>query len=649
MPPMLPELQVVVCMDTEGPCADPGNPELIGTWDGIDAAMDKLFDPGFRARCPDPDGGELKIGWFFLTWTGFTTNPRVRAFGYHAVRDHYLGRWGTRLHETGDEQLWHYHHPAASGIGNEWGLDWSLGHEYEAIVSRQVLERSWFPVGYRAGGTIMSDVSSRWVDAWFPVDYTNRAPLILPGLVDWSTGVADWGLYHPSPEDFRRPGTGRRHMARCLDLVTGVHALSEADVVAAFERVEAGQPAILSCFDHDYRDIEGRLDALRELIAGVAGRHPGVRWRYAAPVEAVRRYLDVSTEQPLELDASSHGGAVHIRSSAPLFQSIPWLAVRTPSGDVHHVEEGLVRLEPTRWRWTPPAALEWEELGIAGSTDLGASAVALIRPDDGPGALFVRTPTDVSPVRPRSVWDHSKYYVELSIARASGTTPETDAAHQAAELLAARLEPGMTVLDAGSAAGHLERSLRLLGLEYHGIDLCDRTIEIGRILGEDRGLRGGALRALRLEDLPPGERYDAVVSLSVLAYFPAFELPLETMARAADRWLVVRSSFGDRTEIRYLPDALLEPGFQSLRTYLNVYARADVQAFLEREGFRVEWLEDARQRERFGGRPEVVGGIEIPYEFLVAERTAPRPSERDVLGDDFDEVAREWRAARSDR
>src|SRR3954468_13278954 len=104
---MLPEVQVVLCMDTEGPCADPGNPELLATWDAVDAAMDKLFDPSFRARLPDPGGGGLKIGWFFLSWTGLTTNPRSRALGYHAVRDHYLARWGSALDELGDEQHWH--------------------------------------------------------------------------------------------------------------------------------------------------------------------------------------------------------------------------------------------------------------------------------------------------------------------------------------------------------------------------------------------------------------------------------------------------------------------------------------------------------------------------------------------------------------
>jgi hypothetical protein len=611
-------VHVVVCMDTEGPCADPGNPELLGTWALVDAATDKLFSEDFRARLPDPAGGQLRIGWFFLTWTGFTSNPRQRAFGYHAVRDHYLERWGDRIAALGDEQCWHYHHPPASGVGNEWGLDWTSGDEHERILSRQLLERGWWPVCFRAGGTILDPVASRWVDRWFPFDYSNRAPLSLPGLVDWSTGVVDWTVYHPDPEDFRRPGAGRRRLARCLDLATNVHALDENDVEQAFVRAEGGAPAILAVFDHDYRDIAGRLDAFRELVHDVARRHPTVPWRYAAPVEAVRGLLELSRPRRLELEAAAAGGVVHVWSSEPVHQSIPWLALRARDGDIVHVEDGFLRLDETRWRWEPDR--DWEEAALAVSTDAGAAATVRITPRTGPGEVFLGRPTPSHPLRPRSIWEHTKRYTRSSVERSAGREPELDAAAQARDLLADRLRRGSTVLDVGSGAGHLWRSLRGLGLEYHGIDSYRRAIEIGRITLAETGLPASHLRALAIEDLPPEERYDAVVSLSTLLYAPDFRLPLEAMARAARHVLVVRSSFGERTEIRYLEDDLLESGFEQLRAYFSIFARDEVERFLRDEGFSVEWLEDRRQRDRFAGEAEIVGGIPLPYEFLVAER-----------------------------
>jgi len=611
-------VEVVVCMDTEGPCADPGDPELLATWEQVDRAMDKLFEAEFRARFPDPAGGGLRIGWFFLTWTGFTSNPRQRALGYHAVRDHYLDRWGERLQAYGDEQCWHYHQPPASGIGNQWGLDWSVSNEYEEILSRQVLERGWWPVCFRAGGTILDAVSSRWVDRWFPFDYSNRAPLDLPGLVDWSTGLAEWRPYHPDSEDFRREGSGRRRILRCLDLATGVHALSEEDVEQAFAQARDGAPAVLACFDHDYRDIAARLDELRALVHSVAARHPDVPWRYAAPVEAARRALGAPRPRRLELEPATTRGEVHVWASEPLFQSLPWLAVRTVDDEVVHVEEGLLRVDEMRWVWRP--GFEWREAAVAGSTDLGEAAVATFAPATGPGAAFLSRSIDVHPTAPRSIWEYTKRYTRSLVARGSGAEPELDSAAQARELLADRLQPGHTVLDVGCGAGHLWRSLRPLGLEYHGIDSHRRAVEIGRVVLADTGLPPERLRTLRVEDLPPGERYDAVVSLSTLMYAPDFRLPLDAMAEAAERCLIVRSGFGDATEIRYLPDVLLEPGFEDLRGYFSIFARSEVEAFLADAGFVVTWVEDRRQQERFGGRPEIVGGIELPYEFVVAER-----------------------------
>ena len=611
-------VQVVVCMDTEGPCADPDLPELLGTWEQIDAAMDKLFDDSFRKAWPDPAGGHIRFGWFFLTWTGFVSNPRQRASGYHAVRDHYLERWGAQLAPFGDEQCWHYHHPPASGVGNEWGLDWASGDEYDRILSRQVLERGWWPVCFRAGGTIMSPASSRWVDSWFPFDYSNRAPLMLPGLVDWSTGVAEWTLYQPDPEDFRRPGAGHRRVARCLDLATGLHVLGADDVEQAFACAEERRPAILAVFDHDYRDIAGRLDRLRELVHEVAERHPGIEWRYAAPVEAARAALDMSRPRRLQLEAAVSGGNVHVWSTEPVFQSVPWLAVRSATGEVAHVEDGLLRLEETRWVWEP--TLDWVDAAFAASTDAGEAATVHVTPATRPGEVFLSRATESHPLHPRSIWEHTKRYTRSAVERSAGREGELDSAAQAREILAPRLQPGESVLDVGCGAGHLWRSLRGLDVEYHGIDSFRRGIEVGRLTLADTGLPPSRLRELAVEDLPPDERYDVVVSLSTLLYAPDFRLPLQAMARAARGLLLVRSSFGERTDVRFLPDNLLEPGFERLDAYFSIFARNDVEKFLRGEGFRVEWIEDSRQRERFGGEPEVVGGIALPYEFLVAER-----------------------------
>lgn len=370
---------VVFCMDTEGPCADPSNPELLATWGAVNGAMDKLFDRQFRSAIVDPAGGRFTIGWFFLTWTGFTTNPRGRDFGYHKLRDHYRARWGALIDEYGDEECWHYHQPAASGIGNEWGPDWRSSSEYDQIISRQLLDRAWFPVCYRSGGTIMSPESSRWVDAWFPFDYTNRAPLNVPGLVDWSPGVAQWVPYHPSPEDFRKPGPGRRRMLRCLDLVTNLYTCREADVVEAFSEAAAGRSQVLAVFDHDYRDIRPRIEEFHELIGTVSARFRDVPWRYSGPVDAVRQFSHTVVPTPPTITLEPSGSVVKIRSTPEVFQAIPWVAVRTADGGVFHDVSNIVTMRAGLWHWTPPATVPWTEVAVGVSTIDGAAAVAQMK------------------------------------------------------------------------------------------------------------------------------------------------------------------------------------------------------------------------------------------------------------------------------
>lgn len=641
------KVYVVFCMDTEGPCADPGNAELLADWQRVDAAMDKLFDEQFRSAYPDSKGGHFKVGWFFLTWTGFTTNPRGRDFGYHKVRDHYMERWGDKIAAYGDEHCWHYHQPSESGIGNEWGLDWTVSHEYENIISRQLLERRWFPVCYRAGGTVMDPISSRWVDAWFPVDYTNRAPLHLPEIMDWSAGVREWKLYHPDTENFRKAGAGRRTMARCLDLVTNVYKLDDNEIRAAFERAKNGEPAILSFFEHDYRDIKPRIEAFHASLTAIAQEYPEVEWEFAAPVEAVRKYQHVPRVTRLSIEALQKDNELRVWSNVPLYQSIPWIAVRTSDGEVHHIVEGVVRVDDQHWHWRIPAELDWQEIGIGGSTSVGEAAVFAVRRNGKPLEDFFERPIEEHPLYPRAIWEHSTFFPDSCVARSSGHAPETDSVAQAVDILADKIEPGASVLDVGCAAGHAWHSFKKLGVEYYGIDSYVRGIEIGRQYLAETGLPVERLRSVALENLPPSERYDAVVCLNTLNYFPMYHQPLEVMARAAKHWLVIRSNFGDEDEVRFLPDILLADGFHTMRAYYNVFSRDGVQEFLEREGFVVSWVADRRQEERFGGEPEVVGGVVFNYEFLVAERVAPVPTEQAILGEYFGKASQEWRESRA--
>ncbi|MBT3603202.1 MAG: class I SAM-dependent methyltransferase [Candidatus Latescibacteria bacterium] len=471
----------------------------------------------------------------------------------------------------------------------------------------------------------MDPVSSRWVDNWFPFDYSNRAPLSLPSLVDWSTGINEWKLYHPDTEDFRQTGAGKRRMARCLDLVTNVSIFADNDIEAAFKQAHAGQTAILSCFDHDYRDIADRIHEFLDRIHHIASKYPDVPWQYAGPSEAIYRYLSVNSPPRLDIEIYRTANQVDIWSTAPLFQSIPWLTVRTPDGQIRHIEEGVLRRDAQHWTWEIPTDLNWVELGAGGSTELGASAVAKVCPDHQVAHTFLNTKTDTHPTHPRSIWEYSKPYAKTCVDRASQNVPTMDSIQQAFDLLHPHIKPKMSLLDVGCASGQAWHTFKSLQVNYHGIDSYERSIKMGQHILPQYDLPAHHLRVLDLEDLPLEETYDAIICLSVFYYFPMFHRPLEILARATEKWLIIRSSFAEDTEIRDYPDPLLEEGYQHLRTYLNIFSRSKIEDFLVAEGFQVTWIPDDRQTNCFQNKPEEVAQIPIPAEFLLAERIAPSP------------------------
>jgi SAM-dependent methyltransferase len=341
------------------------------------------------------------------------------------------------------------------------------------------------------------------------------------------------------------------------------------------------------------------------------------------------------------LNALRYGQTIAIWSSEPLASS-PWIASREQGRPDERLAEASTRLSATSWRWSIPDDLSQSDLIVGGSTLAGHTAETAIVDLADRSARILPTTLLLDPVHPNAITEYGEFFARSCVLRSTGEAPEQDSVLQVRELLEERLPRGRSVLDVGCAAGHAWRSLRDLGLDYFGIDPYTRAIEIGRLILGAQGLPTESLRDIRLEDLPAAERYDAVISLSTLLYFPMFHEPLALMARAAKKWLIVRSSFGDNTSIRYLPDILLEPGYERLHAYFNIYSRNEVQRFLEDHGFSVAWHPDRRQTEKFNGKPESVGGIELSYEFLVAERVRPFV-DVDQLDDHFAHALTAWR------
>lgn len=638
------KVYVAFCMDTEGPCDDPNNNELLKTWNEVDIAMDKLFLDSFREQYTDSRGASFKIGWFFLTWTGFISNPRNRDFGYHKVRDHYLQKWSKQIEKFGDEQCWHYHHPSNSKIGNEWGFIWNENPEYSNIISRQIIEREWFPVCYRAGGTIHTNESSNWIDNWFPYDFSNRSPIKIENIIDWSKAKDDWTLYRPDIYDFTKQGFGKRYIARTLDLVTGAYAIDEVEIRKAFELAKSGEPAILSVFDHDYRDIADRITKYLNQINKISYEYPEVKWEYASPSEAIIKSKELEKyPKSIFVEAAIYNKHLRIWTTSPIHQNIPWIAIQDKNDNVIQIIENVFQDSPVSWEVDLSNIGEYIKIGIGVSTSNGLSNTFIINNGEEIYGDFLKAKITPHPIYPNSINDHSKLYPKLCIDRITGSAPEMDSISQLCSILKEKKLTNCSLLDVGCAAGQLLISASKLDIDYYGIDAYQRGIQLGKLILSKKGFDKSKLRNISLTQLQPDEIYDVVVNLFEFRYTPQFENYLEIMARAARKYLIIRApAFGLNYIKKYFPDVLLEDGFQTMRSFFNVYNEKEIELFLNFEGFNVTWVEDKRQKEKFASLPEVVGGIEFFYKFLVAERVDEKPTKEKILGGYWEEHASKW-------
>lgn len=221
----------------------------------------------------------------------------------------------------------------------------------------------------------------------------------------------------------------------------------------------------------------------------------------------------------------------------------------------------------------------------------------------------------MTPLGPWNAWEATSSAVEDFRRRARGEV-ELIYVRQAASLLAPYLTAQTTVLDAACGTGHLYHGFRkqALPLQYFGIDISATLIDIGR---QELAPFGVAPERLQLGDIARIERsYDVVVCLNTLCFLANYHVYLERLCQAADRVLLLRASLGDRTDIRYLTDGVVDPPHADMKLYFNTYALTEVTSFIAGYGFEVRRVTDEYTQDG----PETVVGKTLYRKMLLCER-----------------------------
>lgn len=220
-----------------------------------------------------------------------------------------------------------------------------------------------------------------------------------------------------------------------------------------------------------------------------------------------------------------------------------------------------------------------------------------------------------------SIWEHAKSVTELYARRCRRDAEEMTSHAQAAELLAERVSPGDSVVDAGCGSGYFFHSLatRDLPVCYWGVDASNTLLDVGRGILPAFGLPSKRLVTARLEDID-GEA-DHVVCINVLSNIDNYHRPLERILKMARKSVILRESlWAGPSTYQYVRDDYLDAGVD-LKVHVNHYSLDEITRFVEGYGFDVTIVEDRRS----GGKPELVIGYPHHWTFLVADRRTGTP------------------------
>lgn len=399
-------LFVVPVLNSMGPVVDSRHNDLLNDWDAVDAAMERAFTDEWRNRYRDSSGRGLVLSYFCISWSGFASNPVQRDFGWHTIIDHYRQRFGERMERLGDGIFWMYNHPPASGVGNEWGLDWLHNSHYLSILNHFVIDRGWFPSCVEVP-TERND-TSHVLEDWIPFDYGNRnsvknqldsvnADGKLTGVViDWRNAPHDWSHYHPSHESYQLRGRMQRTVFRIVDIKSIVHVIDEAEIERAFLRCLEGNDTVICAYEHDFRD---RYQTITELfiepIHRLHQRYPDVELVHANALDAARQVLRFQDETPPQWSLEMHAEGLRVSADKPLFGAGPYVALLDPAAD-RYFQMPLTRLGERTWRFPDVTLPKDAIVGVAGHDLNGNVAVRRWRLD-GQGGVGETLPSAFRP------------------------------------------------------------------------------------------------------------------------------------------------------------------------------------------------------------------------------------------------------------
>ena len=370
----------------------------IGThqsWDQIDLMLDKITSTDFRNKTLDSDGGGWIFNWLCMTHVGITgTNPRRRDMGYHNIYDHYQ-EYFDKKSDNRDLIQWHYHALSLTNDAHRAGSTYLNSDHIYKILSRSIIDRSWFPSVFRAGHNTIRPDSHFFLEQWIPFDFSNSSfdkaenPESAAKFGDWRKAPRSWIPYHPSYEDYQKPGSCNRYIGRCASIDDRGYSLSYEDVRQAFQEARDTGASIFAVTNHDFREMAPDIELVREYLTQCQLEFQDVNFKFSNAIDAMRSTFNMKESKEVGFNVEMKGYKSHkkliITTENQIFGVQPYFALKTKVGD--YVWQNLDFESENTWSYSFDAynllIAQVEEIGIAANTSTALTEIINFNPHTG--------------------------------------------------------------------------------------------------------------------------------------------------------------------------------------------------------------------------------------------------------------------------
>lgn len=389
--------------------ADPHLLDFKSSWAEVDEMLLRMLSKEYRDSMKDSFGNGWVYNWHILDHVGFLTNERRRDIGYLNIFNHYQ-EIIRETNSTQDGLHWHFHPipftkeahiPATSYENSYW--------ELHQVLCRRLIEKKWFPRVNRAGFHTIRPDSNFFLEQWIPFDASNQSSVIQDGQLqkdaingrfgDWNGAPSDWAIYHPDLYDWRKEGSMKRFIARCLNLRTRFRNINEIEIISAFEKAEkSNSPVYLGVTNHDFREMSVEIEAFFQLLSKVSQNYSNVKFRFCEAVEAFREVIGFNKAEvesnKVEVEAKLTNNLLTVQIvKGEIFGSQPYLALKTKLGHYHHDNFDFGEFGKQYYYTFDRNTIGTEVLSsivVAVNDKYGNSSIAAIDPNNGAIEYFTQ-------------------------------------------------------------------------------------------------------------------------------------------------------------------------------------------------------------------------------------------------------------------